>query len=191
MTALETRPATDEAASRARDILSAIKADEEFDAFKATTLTYSSDWKCFTGFPVIERWNLASDKEPLFEEALRALCLKAAVYELTHDENLSEIPLPVPVDEMTHAAIAQPQLLSRITARVGVSIIHQTDQEHTDYSTGDYTHEAYALAWGEPPSRYWLDKPEVDRRLAILELRYDQIGIRRSGSSHEIDFAAA
>jgi len=92
---------------------------------------------------------------------------------------------------MTHAMIAQPQLFARITARIGVSVIHQTDQEHTDYTDGDFTHRAYRLAWGEPPARYWLPKHEVDRRVGILAEKYDSIGMARAGREHSISFAAA
>ena len=58
---------------------------------------------------------------------------------------------------MTHAMLAQAQLLTRVAARHGIQMIHQTDQEHTDYRAGGYTHQCYRLTWGEPPTRYWLD----------------------------------
>ncbi|MGW6704748.1 hypothetical protein ACWGDE_07635 [Streptomyces sp. NPDC054956] len=188
---MSTMPTPAQAADRAKEILAAIVADEEFGAFEAATLEYSSDWQCFTGFPVIERWNLDSDKAPLFTEGLRALALKAAVFGLTGDELLAEIPVAVPVDEMTHAMIAQPQLLARIAGRTGFHLIHQTDQEHTDYDGGDFTHLAYRLAWGEPPARYWLAKGEVDRRVQILTARYASIGMDRAGREHDIEFTAA
>ncbi|WP_241844670.1 hypothetical protein [Kitasatospora sp. CB01950] len=135
---------------------------------------------------------LDTDKGPLLTEGLRAIALKAAVFALTGDERAAEVALPVLVDEMTHAMIAQPQLLARIAERTGFTLIHQTDQEHTDYTSGGYTHAAYLAAWGaEPPTRYWLDKKEVDRRLAILTKKYDSIGMGRSGREHSISFAAA
>ncbi|MFD7827684.1 hypothetical protein [Kitasatospora sp. NPDC059803] len=184
-----TMPAADKVGERAREILAAITADPEFSAFEAATLEYSSDWQCFTGFPTISQWNLDTDKVPLFAEGLRAIALKAAAYELTGSETDAELALPVPVDEMTHAMIAQPQLLARIAERTGFTLIHQTDQEHTDYTGGEYTHAAYLAAWGtEPPTRYWLDKAEVDRRLAILAEKYDSIGFGRSGREHAITF---
>jgi hypothetical protein len=190
VTAIIARPAPEEVAERARQILVAIKDDREFHAFETASLEYSEDWQCFTGFPVISRWNLEADAPALFEEGLRALSLKAAVYELTGgNELVSEIPIAVPVDEMTHAMIAQPQLLARIAERVGVSVIHQTDQEHTDYTAGDYTHNAYVAAWGEPPKRFWLDHAETIRRRNILAKRYESIGLGRSGREHEIDFS--
>ncbi|MFJ5233991.1 hypothetical protein ACIQBJ_29320 [Kitasatospora sp. NPDC088391] len=184
-----TMPSAGKVGERAREILTAIQADPEFPAFEAATLEYSSDWQCFTGFPVVSKWNLDTDKAPLFAEGLRAIALKAAAFALTGSETAAELALPVPVDEMTHAMIAQPQLLARIAARTGFTLIHQTDQEHTDYTGGKYTHAAYVAAWGtEPPTRYWLDKAEVDRRLAVLAGLYDLIGFSRSGRQHAIAF---
>ncbi|MFJ3882957.1 hypothetical protein ACIPW5_36600 [Streptomyces sp. NPDC090077] len=184
-------PTPTQTAARAREVMDAILADEEFGAFEGATMEYSSDWQCLTGFPVIERWNLDSDKRPLFTEALRALSIKASVFDLTGDERLAEVAVAVPVDEMTHAMIAQPQLFARIAHRTGFQLIHQTDQEHTDYEAGDFTHLTYRLAWGEPPARYWLEKSEVDRRVTILTARYASIGLNRAGREHDIDFAAA
>lgn len=143
-------PTPAEVAARAAEILYAIQTDVEFEAFEAAVLEYSSDWQCFTGFPVIERWSLDEDKGPLLTEALRALAIKAAVFEFTGDDRLAEVPIAVPVDEMMHAMIAQPQLLARIANRVDFAVIHQTDQETTDYEAGCFTTLAYRLAWGEP-----------------------------------------
>ncbi|WP_372406086.1 hypothetical protein [Streptomyces luteireticuli] len=175
-------------AERSKEILSAIKADVEFPAFEAASLKYDEDWSCFAGAPVISKYDQEADKTPLLEEGLRALSLKAAVYEMTDDERVSEIPVAIPVDEMTHAMIAQPQLLARITARTGVQVIHQTDQEHTDYRTGDYTHQVYTLAWGAPPERYWIDHTEAQRRLDILRAKYEEAGFLKMGQAHVIDF---
>ncbi|MFJ7279775.1 hypothetical protein [Kitasatospora sp. NPDC098663] len=184
-----TMPTADKVGERAREILTAITTDQEFPAFESATLEYSSDWQCFTGFPTISEWNLDTDKAPLLAEALRAIALKASAFELTGSETDAELALPVPVDEMTHAMIAQPQLLARIAERAGFTLIHQTDQEHTDYTGGEYTHAAYVAAWGtEPPTRYWLDKAEVDRRLDVLAGLYDSIGFGRSGREHAIAF---
>jgi hypothetical protein len=186
------RPAPEQVARRATEIMEAIDADPEFGDFTEAALKYDEAWTCFTGFPVISNWDLDDDKRPLLNEGLRALALKAAVYELGgQDEDMTEIPIAVPVDEMMHAMFAQPQLLARIAGRVGVSVIHQTDKEHHDYRTGDYTHTAYVMAWGTPDERYWVDHTEAARRLAILEDRYAAAGFRRSGKAHSIDFAAA
>ncbi|MFB7597276.1 hypothetical protein [Streptomyces sp. NPDC056160] len=183
-------PAAHAVADVAKAVLETLKADREFPAFQAASLQYSDDWQCFTGFPVVSQWNLEADAEPLFEEGLRALALKAAVYELTGSDQAAEIPIAVPVDEMTHAMLAQAQLLTRIADACGVGIIHQTDQEHTDYRAGGYTEECYRLAWGEePPPRYWLDHEEVVRRREVLAGLYASIGMGRSGREHALDFA--
>lgn len=189
MNAVISRPAPEQVAGRANEILAAIKADEEFPAFVTATLQYSSDWTCFSGTPIISKYNQGEDKGPLLEEGLRALALKAAVYEMTGDENVAEVPIAIPVDEMTHAMIAQPQLLERITKRIGVQVIHQTDQEHVDWRQEDYTHQAYRAAWGEPPERYWVDHEEAQRRLAILSQKYEAAGFVNMGLAHIIDFA--
>lgn len=186
-----THPSVDKVAERASAVLDAFYADEEYAAFETASLEYSEDWQCFTGFPVISNWDLEADKTPLLVEGLRALALKSAVYSLTSDENAAEIPVAVPVDEMTHAMIAQPQLLRRIADRIGMTVIHQTDQECTSYTHGTgFTYEAYRAAWGEPPTRYWIDKAEVDRRVTHLSTLYSSIGMGRSGRQHAIDFEA-
>ncbi|MFF5407914.1 hypothetical protein ACFY8K_34240 [Streptomyces misionensis] len=184
-------PAVEAVADAAQRILNDIKTDREFAAFRAASLEYSEDWQCFTGFPVVERWSLEADAKPLFEEGLRALALKAAVYDATCDDQAAEIAIAVPVDEMTHAMLAQAQLLTRIAARVGAVIIHQTDQEHTDFRVGGYAHDCYRAAWGEPPVRYWLDHEEVVRRRDVLAGLYASIGMGRSGREHSITFAGA
>lgn len=181
-------PSAERVAKRATEILAAVEADQEFPAFVAASLKYDQDWTCYSGTPIISRYNQETDAAPLFTEGLRALCLKAAVFEMTGDENAAEIPIAIPVDEMTHAMIAQPQLLARITARVGVPIIHQTDQEHTDWRTLDYTHQAYRHAWGEPPERYWIDHEEATRRLGILREKYEAAGFLNMGQAHLIEF---
>lgn len=183
-------PAVDSVAQRAQEIHTAIEADKEFPDFKAASLKYDADWQCFTGSVVVAEYDQETDKHGLFAEGLRALCLKAAVFEMTGDENVAEIPIAVPVDEMTHAMIAQPQLLARITARVGVPIIHQTDQEHTDWRTGDYTHQAYRAAWGEPADRFWIDTEEVGKRLRWLDAKYQAMGFRKQGQAHGFRFSA-
>ncbi|PWS42768.1 hypothetical protein DKT74_20435 [Streptomyces sp. ZEA17I] len=183
-------PAAETVAVRAHEIHAAIEADQEFSTFKAASLKYDADWQCFTGSVVVAHYDQERDKHGLFDEGLRALCLKAAVFELTGDENAAEIPVAVPVDEMTHAMIAQPQLLARIAARVGVAIIHQTDQEHTDWREGDYTHRAYRAVWGEPDRRLWLPAEEVTRRLAWLDQKYAAMGFRKQGQAHDFGFSA-
>jgi hypothetical protein len=177
-------------ADEAREIVARLESHRQFPEFKAASLNYSDDWQCFTGFPVIDRWNLEADAEPLFREGLRALALKAAVWVATGDDQEAEIPIAVPVDEMTHAMIAQTQLLHTTAAAVGVRIIHQTDQEHTDYHAATVTHDLYVAAFDqEPPARYWLDHQEVEARREHLAGLYEQIGMGRSGREHTIEFA--
>ncbi|ORT61932.1 hypothetical protein [Streptomyces sp. CB03238] len=170
-------------------IHTAFEADPEFDAFKTAVLTYNKDWPCYSGFAVISEWDITRDGEPLFIEGLRALVLKSAVYELVQDEKAAEIALPNPVDDVTHAMLAQPQMLKRITDRQCIDVIHQTDQERLTYETGGYTHRCYVAAYGaEPPVRYWIDRGEVDRRLALLDVEHQRIGIRDNGLSHSFRF---
>lgn len=178
-------------AQNAADIVAQFEGHPEFAEFKAASLNYSDDWQCFTGFPVVSEWNLERDAEPLFVEGLRALAIKAAVFHATADEKAAEVPIAVPVDEMTHAMIAQSQLLQKIAGHCGTLIIHQTDQEHTDYHAGSITHALYVAAFGEePPARYWLDHHEVTARREHLATLYARIGMGRSGREHSIDFAA-
>ncbi|MFJ9818790.1 hypothetical protein ACIRU3_26765 [Streptomyces sp. NPDC101151] len=184
-------PSAESVAERATEILAAIQGDPEFSAFTAASLKYDADWTCYSGTPIISRYDQVTDAPPLFAEGLRALCLKAAVFEKTGDEKTAEIPIAIPVDEMTHAMIAQPQILARITARIGVQVIHQTDQEHTDYRAGDYTYQAYELAWGALPERYWIGHEEAQRRLGILRVKYEAAGFLNLGQAHLIDFAEA
>ncbi|KUJ69202.1 hypothetical protein ACZ90_12690 [Streptomyces albus subsp. albus] len=177
-------------AEAASDILTRISEHPQYDAFKSASLEYSEDWQCFTGFPVISEWKLEDDAAPLLTEGLRALALKAAVYQHTQDDQAAEIAISVPVDEMTHAMLAQAQLLHRIVSDLGISIIHQTDQEHIDYMGTGYTADCYRAAWGDPPARYWLDHTEVLRRRGVLGELYQQIGMERSGRQHSIAFEA-
>ncbi|MFJ4902787.1 hypothetical protein [Streptomyces sp. NPDC088727] len=178
-------------AERAVKILDLLKRDADFPAFKAATLQYSSDWTCFDGTVVVAQWNLAEDKEPLFEEALRAVALKSAVFDYTDDELAAEIPVAGPVDEMMHAMLAQVQIFERMQQRLEIQVIHQTDQEDNGYEAGDYTYAAYSAAWGEPNNRFWLDANTVEKRKAHLAGLYRQIGIQHFGHSHDILFAAA
>ncbi|GAA5068622.1 hypothetical protein [Streptomyces similanensis] len=189
-TRTSTLPVAEMVAERAQEIHSAIQADKEYPAFKAASLKYDSDWQCFTGSVIVAEYDQEKDKHGLFAEGLKALCLKSAVYEMTGDESAAEIPIAVPVDEMTHAMIAQPQLLARIMARVGVVIIHQTDQEHTDWRPDDYTHKAYRAAWGEPDRRLWLDADTVAARLKWLDEKYAAMGFRKQGQAHSFRFTA-
>ncbi|MGW7276517.1 hypothetical protein ACWGH5_39235 [Streptomyces sp. NPDC054864] len=123
-----TMPQPHEVGEAARRMHTAFEADEEFAAFRTAVLTYNKDWPCYSGFAVISQSDITRDGEPLFTAGLRALLLKSAVFALTGDEQAAEIALPNPVDDVTHAMIAQPQMLTRMTERLGMTVIHQTDQ---------------------------------------------------------------
>ncbi|MGH8902608.1 MAG: hypothetical protein ACRDYA_13260 [Egibacteraceae bacterium] len=175
---------------RAAQILDLICASEEYDRLVESTRMYPDCWATFTGYPIIAQWDLATDAQPLFQEALRVLCLKAAVYELTSgDEAEAELIVAAPVDEMVHAVLAQYTLCVRMTQRLGIHFVHMTDRECFGYRKGGYTHQCYVAAgWGEPNERYWIDADETGRRLKILGRRYASIGIHDSGRRHGIDF---
>lgn len=165
----------------------------DFDKFKRATTMYVDCWASYTGYPLIARWDLEQDKEPLFVEALRVLCLKAAVFTLTAgDSKAAELLVSLPVDEMTHAMIAQPTLWVKMSQDTGIPIVHQTDLEELGWEPGDFTEQCYRAAWNEtPPVRYWIGAEESKRRLALLEERHERAGMHRNGRSHDISFVAA
>ncbi|MEV4517894.1 hypothetical protein AB0K00_54165 [Dactylosporangium sp. NPDC049525] len=142
------------------------------------------------GCPIIARFHLSQDAEPLFTEAMRVLCLKSAVYELTgEDEEAAELVVSAPVDEMVHAVLTQYTLCQAMTRRLGIRFVHMTDRERFGWRRGDYTSQCYeAAGWGEPPARYWIDADETRHRLRVLNDRYTSIGIFDDGCRHEIDF---
>src|SRR3982751_2273011 len=76
-------PAPDQVGYRAAQILNQIHGDEEYTRLVDTCQQYNSDWTYQTGTVTIDRFDLDTDAAPLIEEALRALSLKAAMYELT------------------------------------------------------------------------------------------------------------
>lgn len=186
------RPLPEDVARTAAPILDAIKADPDYPRLVATCKRYDEDWTCVTGTLTISRWDLADDAEPLIEEALRALALKAAVYRLTADERTAELPVARPVDEVLHAVLAQRTLTERMADRSGIQIIHMTDNEVAGppFETGDYTTNCYAKAWGvEPPSRYWIGGAEHTRRAKVIEDRLREVGIDDAGHRHTIEFS--
>lgn len=152
---------------------------------------YCDGWGTHAGMVIISEWNLARDFDRLFEEAIRALCLKTAVFELTQDEAKAELVISPPVDEMAHSVFAQHNTLRRLEESSGVRFYHQTDLERFGYEVGGYVHQCYVIAWGEAPDpRYWIDRDETARRLRYLDERYREVGIRRLAFEHDIDFAA-
>lgn len=178
---------------RAAEILESIRGHRLYERLTGSSMKYSTCWSTFTGYPLVSRWDLDRDAEPLLDEALRVLALKAAVYELTNgDETAAELLVPAPVDEMVHAVLAQFTVMTRLQTDLGVIFPHATELERFQYTRGCMTDEYYAATgWGQQPLRYWLSAKEVERRLTILEFAYKQAGIARAGRRHDIDFEAA
>jgi len=187
-----TPPAPAAVGSRSAEILDLIKASKEYGRLADSAQKYADCWATFTGYPIIARWDLDTDTAPLFEEALRVLALKSAVFELSGgDEQAAELVVSAPVDEMVHAVLAQFTLCQTMTAKLGIRFVHMTDQERFGWRWGDYTHHCYSEAgWGEPNPRYWIDADEHKRRLKILNGKYQSVGIHRDGRAHDIDFDA-
>ena len=175
---------------RAAEILTLIKGTEEYARLESSSKAYTDCWATFTGYPLVTNWNLATDTEPLFEEAMRVLSLKTAVFELSAgDEQAAELEISAPVDEMVHAVLAQYTLCQQLTAKLSIQFIHMTDQERFTYEAGGYTDHCYAAAgWGEQNRRYWLDQAEMGRRLDYLGALYQSIGFQDEGRSHTHDF---
>lgn len=185
------RPEPLQVAARARAVLDEIKAWPEFARLEASTRLYPDCWGTYTGYTTIEKFDLAQDAGPLWDEALRVMALKTAVYELSSgDEEAAELIIPAPVDEMVHAILAQHTLARRLETETGLQLVHMTDRETFGWARGDYTHRLYLAAWGEePPKRYWIDADETARRRKILNGRLQSIGIQDLGRRHTLDFA--
>jgi hypothetical protein len=84
---------------------------------------YADCWATFTGYPIIARFDLEADAPSPFAEAMRVLCLKSAVFELSDgDEDAAELVVSAPVDEMVHAVLAQYTLCQTMTARLGAPV---------------------------------------------------------------------
>lgn len=175
---------------RSAEILEQMQAHPLWERFTTSSMKYSPCWATYTGMPAISKFDLDRDGQPLLVEAMRALALKAAVYELTGgDEKISELLLPLPVDDMVHAVLAQHTVMAHIERDLGVLFPHDTALEDFAYHRGCDTDTFYAAAgWGEQPLRYWLDTTEVDRRIAHLNDLYGSVGIAAGGRSHDIDF---
>jgi len=122
---------------------------------------------------------------------MRALALKSAVFELTRgDEAAAELLIALPVDEMTHAVLAQHNIVTSLQVRIGVMLPHMTDLEEFGYELDDYTSRCYAAGWGTPNPRYWVGTAEAKRRLITLSDAYTGAGIHDLGRRHDFTFGA-
>ncbi|MGW7356233.1 hypothetical protein ACWGI0_06050 [Streptomyces sp. NPDC054802] len=187
-------PAPADVAERAREIHAAWQADAEMKTVLDGCAKYSSDWDDFYGGALISTYSVARDAGHLLVDALGVMALKSAVYELTGDELLAELPVPVPVDVTCHALCAQFTALSRIQQRTGHLFVHSTVNEHvndTPWDTGDYTHQAYEAVFGPVHEPYWIPAAEAERRRQVLDGKYAAIGITDRGMTRAIDYAAA
>jgi hypothetical protein len=186
-----TKPEPTAVGRRAVQIIDRVRSSEEYTRLSESTEKYPECWATFTGYPIIAHFDLATDAGPLFTEALRVLCLKTAVYELSDgDESVAELVVSAPVDEMVHAVLAQYTLCQTMTQKLGIRWIHMTDQERFGWEPCDYTHQCYVAAgWGEPNTRYWIGNAETSRRLGVLANMYESIGIHDGGRRHEHNFA--
>jgi hypothetical protein len=175
---------------RAAQIMRGLQAHPGYERLRSSSMKYSTCWATFTGFPLISKWSLDRDAEPLLTEALRVLALKAAVFELTEgDERAAELLVPAPIDEMVHAVLAQFTVMSGMQADLELTFPHATELERFEYDRGCVTDAYYhAAGWGEQPLRYWLSSADVERRLRILNSRYQAAAIGQDGRSHGIDF---
>ena len=177
---------------RAAAIFAAICSDFDFERLTSSTGLYASCWSTFTGYPIVCEFDLDTDTEPLFAEAVKVLALKAAIYELTDgDEDAAELVVSAPVDEMVHAVLAQHTLVVQMQLRLGIEFVHMTDRERFGRQPGDYTEQCYrAAGWGDLPARYWIGTEETARRMRVLDARYRSIGVTGGGRRVSIDFDA-
>ncbi|MFJ4687400.1 hypothetical protein [Streptomyces sp. NPDC088789] len=184
MTATLVRPAPEVVAERAREIHTALTGDPEIGRLETAVSQYTSDWDDFYGYPVIIEYDAVADAPGLFTEAIRAMAIKSAVWDLTGgDEQASELPLSVPVDTMTHAMMAQFSLLTRMMQRHSIQFVHMTDMEQgaAAWDHGDYTHQVYRAAFGPTNDRYWIGADETERRRTVLDGVYGGIGVTERG----------
>lgn len=177
-------------ATSAAQILDLWKNDPAFPAFLVGLLGYSDEWADLPGLPTVARWDPARDTGPLITEALRVLAIECAMYLSSRDELAARVPIPVPVNEMLLALLAQIQLFSAIVGRTGWRVIHHPGPKPLDYTEGCVTHAYYTAAWGTPPERYWLDHTEAERRRRYLDGLPRQEGTVL-GRGHSITFQPA
>lgn len=169
-------------AERARKILYAWQADEEFAHLHAACVAHATRWCALYGYPVTGDYNAHKDAPSLFTDAIRVMALKSAVYEMTNgDEDAAELPVPVAIDAMSHALCAQFTLLWRIQDRTGFKFVRRTDtstgDERRAWDFGDFTHQCYRAAFGPVNIRTWIGADEVERRRRALDRYYEGIGL--------------
>lgn len=190
-----TLPDTETVAARAREILDTWQADPEYARLEKGCGQYNKDWDDFYGYPIIPDFDVTHDGPALFPQMMRCMALKSAVYEMTGDEQAAELPVPVPIDVLSHAACAQITVLTRMQQRTGILFVHATDMEAGrgggTWDFGDYTHRAYRAAFGPVDERYWIGSAETERRRKILDGKYEPIGISDRGRRSTIAFASA
>lgn len=193
MSATLVRPAPERVAERAREIVRIIETDPEFARLRTACAKYDEDWQSFTGYALVDGFDVETDTVPLLPEALRAMAIKSAVYEMTDgDEQAAEIPVSVPVDEMIHALAAQFTVLSRVQERTGIKFVHATDREQIGgWDHGDYTHQVYRAAWGPLNERFWIGKEETVKRKAVVVAKYEALGIFEGGRRFAPDLPPA
>ncbi|MFF7146245.1 hypothetical protein ACFZB5_34580 [Streptomyces nodosus] len=95
MTTATALPEPEIVATRARHILDDWRADAEMTTVLEGCAKYSSDWDDFYGGPLISTYSVDRDARHLLGDALKVMALKSAAYELTGDEVLAELPVPV------------------------------------------------------------------------------------------------
>lgn len=179
---------------QAARIFAGIQAHELYERLTQSSLFYTDCWFTNTGYATVSEWDQAKDAPVLALEGLKVLALKAAVFAATGDEKRAELLVPSPVDEMVHAILAQPNVLTPIAAALGVTFVHATELEEFGYEFGGETDALYdAAGFGPKPLRYWLPASEVNRRLELLRPGLEAAGVLEFGkkTTHKFDDTAA
>lgn len=180
------RPTADRLADEAAQCLAEWKADASWQGLRDLALAHLTRWPTLLGTPVIACLDLASDGGPLLDEAARALAIKAAGFILAGNDLPAMLPVAIPVEEAVNAFTAQVDLLRGVTDRAGVRLVQHTPTSALPYRPGCLTYDAYRCAWGEPPTRYWLDHDTVTARQDHLLGLYTSAGLMPG--SHSIAF---
>jgi hypothetical protein len=152
------------------------KRDDLWLEVRRRALVHLRHWPTLLGIQVIEQLDLTDDGAPLIEEATRALAITAAAYCVAGEDLAPMLPVPIPVQEASHALMVQVDLLRALADRSGVRLVHRTMSAPLPYRAGCLTHDAYRQAWDEPPARYWLAHETVTARQDHLLGLYSWIG---------------